>query len=136
MARNRQRARDRKAQQQREHIHRENVPPELQHGGEVDEVEASIVAGADGEPGEVDDAAQVCGRALDVLRRPEGLEGSPAAVARHLEAELRGRDSADTLVIVKIKEVAKNRTSVKIRYGLNPDLPSAQKLYEAILKHL
>ena len=53
-----------------------------------------------------------------------------------IEAELRGRDSADTLVIVKIKEVAKNRTSVKIRYGLNPDLPSAQKLYDAIQKHL
>ena len=53
-----------------------------------------------------------------------------------VEAELRGRDSADTLVIVKIKEVAKNRTSVKIRYGLNPDLPSEQKLYDAILKHL
>jgi hypothetical protein len=53
-----------------------------------------------------------------------------------IEAELRARDSADTLVIVKIKEVAQNRTSVKIRYGLNPDLPSAQKLYEAIQRHL
>lgn len=53
-----------------------------------------------------------------------------------IEAELRGRDSADTLVIVKIKEVAPNRTSVKIRYGLTPDLPSAQKLYEAIQKRL
>jgi len=37
---------------------------------------------------------------------------------------------------VKIKEVAKNRTSVKIRYGLNPDLPLAQKLYEAIQKRM
>jgi hypothetical protein len=54
-----------------------------------------------------------------------------------IEAELRGRDSVDTLVIVKIKEVAKGRTSVKIRYGaLKPDLPSAQKLYDAILKHM
>ena len=53
-----------------------------------------------------------------------------------IEAELRGRDSADTMITVKIKEVAKGRTSVKIRYGLNPDLPSAQKLYEAIQKHL
>jgi hypothetical protein len=53
-----------------------------------------------------------------------------------IEAELRGRDSADTMVIVKIKEVAKGRTSLKIRYGINPDLPSAQKLYDAIQKHL
>src|SRR5260221_151018 len=49
-----------------------------------------------------------------------------------IAAELRGRDSSDTLVIVKIKEVAKDRTSIKIRYGLKPDLPSAQKLYDAI----
>lgn len=54
-----------------------------------------------------------------------------------VEAELRGRDSTDTLVIVKIKEVAQNRTSIKIRYGvLKPDLPSAQKLYDAIKKYL
>src|SRR3954468_12995859 len=55
MARNRQRAKDRKSQQH-QHIHRENVSGELEHGGEVDEVEASIVAGADGEPTDVDDA--------------------------------------------------------------------------------
>jgi preprotein translocase SecE subunit len=54
MARHRQRAKDRKSQQQP--IHRENVPGELEHGGEVDEVEASIVAGANGEPSEVDEA--------------------------------------------------------------------------------
>ena len=53
MARNRQRAKDRKAQQP---IHRENVPAELEHTGESDEVEASIVAGADGEPSEIDEA--------------------------------------------------------------------------------
>jgi hypothetical protein len=54
-----------------------------------------------------------------------------------IEAELRGRDAADTMVIVKIKEVGKNRTSVKIRYGvLTPNLASAQKLYQAIEKHL
>src|SRR3954449_2535186 len=56
MARNRQRAKDRKSQQQHQHIHRENVSGELEHVGEVDEVEASIVAGADGEPTDVDDA--------------------------------------------------------------------------------
>lgn len=54
-----------------------------------------------------------------------------------VEAELNGRDSTDTLVIVKIKEVGKNRTSLKIRYGvLKPDLPAAQRLYDAIKKHL
>jgi preprotein translocase SecE subunit len=60
MARNRQRARDRKAQRQEpdqhQHIHRENISGELEHVGEVDEVEASIVAGADGQPAEVDEA--------------------------------------------------------------------------------
>lgn len=54
-----------------------------------------------------------------------------------IEAELNARDSVDTRVIVKIKEIGKNRTSVKIRYGMvKPDLPSAQKLFQAIQKHL
>jgi hypothetical protein len=54
-----------------------------------------------------------------------------------IEAELRGRDSADTMVIVKIKEVAPNRTSLKIRYGvLNPSLPQAQKLFDLISKRM
>jgi hypothetical protein len=54
-----------------------------------------------------------------------------------IEAELNGRDSVDTRVIVKVKEIGKNRTSVKIRYGVvKPDLPSAQKLFQAIQKHL
>lgn len=53
------------------------------------------------------------------------------------EAELRGRDSSDTLVIVKLKEAGKNSTSVKIRYGvLKPDLPAAQQLHAAIKRHL
>jgi preprotein translocase SecE subunit len=46
MARNRQRARDRKQK-----LKRENVPGSLDNAsGEVEEVEAAIVAGADGEP--------------------------------------------------------------------------------------
>ena len=46
MARNRQRARDRKQK-----LHRENVPGSLDHAsGEVEEAEASIVAGAAGIP--------------------------------------------------------------------------------------
>ncbi len=53
-----------------------------------------------------------------------------------IEAELNARDATDTLIVVKIKEVGKNRTSLKIRYGLRPDLPAAQKLYEAIRKNL
>jgi hypothetical protein len=52
-----------------------------------------------------------------------------------IEGDLHGRDQADTLVIVKIKEVAKGRTSVKIRYGLQGNLSLAQKLYQAIEKH-
>src|SRR2546423_14338821 len=56
MARHRQRARDRKSRQ--DPIHREDVPGELDHAsGEVDEVEASIVAGANGEPTDLDDEA-------------------------------------------------------------------------------
>jgi preprotein translocase subunit SecE len=46
MARNRQRARDRKQK-----LHRDNVPGSLDHAsGEVEEVEAAIVAGAAGIP--------------------------------------------------------------------------------------
>ena len=53
-----------------------------------------------------------------------------------VEAELNGRDSTDTRVIVKIKEVAKNRTSVKIRYGYTGDLASSQKVFAAIERRL
>ena len=54
-----------------------------------------------------------------------------------IEAELNGRDSLDTKVIVKVREIGKNRVSVKIRYGIvRPDLPAAQKLFTAIQKNL
>lgn len=53
-----------------------------------------------------------------------------------IEAELNGRDSTDTLVIVKIKEVGPGRTSVKIRYGLRGDLASAQRVFQALEKRL
>lgn len=53
-----------------------------------------------------------------------------------VEAELNGRDATDTLVVVKIKELAKNRTSIKIRYGLKGDLASAQAVYAAIERRL
>src|SRR3954466_15963769 len=58
MARNRQRARDRKAREGQPHdqIHRENIPSELDNLGGEDVFEASIIAGADGEPAEIDEA--------------------------------------------------------------------------------
>jgi preprotein translocase subunit SecE len=59
MARHRQRARDRKGRQDEPHdqIHRENIPSELDNLGEEDLVEASIVAGANGEPTDLDEEA-------------------------------------------------------------------------------
>ena len=70
MARNRRRAAERKGRQKPEEgngapepverLHREDQPGSLDHAsGEVDEAEASIVAGADGEPldEEIDDEA-------------------------------------------------------------------------------
>ncbi len=53
-----------------------------------------------------------------------------------VEAELSARDSSDTSVTIKIKEVTKGRTSIKIRYGLAGDLAPAQLLYKAIESHL
>jgi preprotein translocase SecE subunit len=82
MARNRQRARDRKQK-----LHRENVPGSLDNAsGDVDEVEARIVAGAAGIPAEdVDDDGgletdpeealdreQLAGGAAHPARRPSG----------------------------------------------------------------
>ena len=53
-----------------------------------------------------------------------------------IEAEFTGRDATDTRVTVKIKEVGKGQTSVKIRYGLKGDLAGAQRLYQALEKRL
>ena len=39
-------------------IHRENVPPSVEHLGEVDEFEAALVAGAEGQPASDPDAAE------------------------------------------------------------------------------
>jgi preprotein translocase SecE subunit len=65
MARDRQRAKQRKARRAAQNPgpapsepHRANVPGELDHSsGEVDEFEAALVAGADGEPVDEDDDA-------------------------------------------------------------------------------
>jgi preprotein translocase subunit SecE len=54
MARNRQRAKDRKQK-----LHRENIPGSLDHAsGDVEEVEAAIVAGGEGTPVAADDAVE------------------------------------------------------------------------------
>ena len=55
---------------------------------------------------------------------------------KYAEAELRARDSGDTLIIVKIKEVARDRTSVKVRYGIPGDTANAELLYREIGKRL
>jgi preprotein translocase subunit SecE len=78
MARNRQRARDRKQK-----LHRENIPGSLDNAsGEVDEVEARIVAGAAGIPADdPDDAfeAEVEAEAEQALDREELTTGGAAA---------------------------------------------------------
>lgn len=53
----------------------------------------------------------------------------------YAEADLHARDSVDTLIIVKIKEVARDRTSIKIRYGITSDTTNAQALYNEIARH-
>jgi len=81
VARNRRRAAERKGRQRpdegngapepNERLHRADQPGSLDHAsGEVDEVEASIVAGADGEPLE-DDEELLEAEALDEADRHE-----------------------------------------------------------------
>ena len=76
MARNRQRARDRKQK-----LHRENIPGSLDNAsGEVDEVEARIVAGAAGIPTEnLDDDGALEAEAEQALDREELTTGGAAA---------------------------------------------------------
>jgi preprotein translocase subunit SecE len=81
MARDRKRAKQRqqrRAQQRAavpsQQIHRENVPGELDHAsGDVDQVEAAIVAGADGQEAPVEDSA-VDSPALDTAPQDEPLD--------------------------------------------------------------
>jgi preprotein translocase subunit SecE len=79
MARNRQRARDRKQK-----LHRENIPGSLDNAsGDVDEVEARIVAGAAGIPAEdVGDDNGLQPDPEDALDREQILRGDGGAVAR------------------------------------------------------
>jgi preprotein translocase subunit SecE len=76
MARNRQRARDRKQK-----LHRENIPGSLDNAsGEVDEVEARIVAGAAGIPAEdTGDDNGLQADPEDALDREQLVRGDGAA---------------------------------------------------------
>ena len=79
MARNRQRAKDRKQK-----LHRENIPGSLDNAsGEVDEVEARIVAGAAGIPAEeLDDDGSLEAEAEAAVDREQSLtRGDGAAPA-------------------------------------------------------
>jgi len=76
MARNRQRAKDRKQK-----LKRENVPGQLDHAsGEVEEVEAAIVAGADGKPLD-DEQPELAGEAADDTLDREELGAGELASA-------------------------------------------------------
>src|SRR3954454_15966712 len=85
MARNRQRARDRKAREEgqpHDQIHRENIPSELDNLGQEDVFEASIIAGADGEPSDIDEA-ELEREAVGSASESESAAGSaPAPVPR------------------------------------------------------
>ena len=91
MARNRRRAAERKGRQRpdegngapepNERIHRADQPGSLDHAsGEVDEVEASIVAGADGEPLD-DDEGLLEAEELDEADRREVAAPAAAGAA-------------------------------------------------------
>ena len=89
MARKRQRAKDRKQK-----LHRENIPGSLDHAsGEVEEVEAAIVAGADGKP--VEPAPEgVADEPVDAVEpdavdavEPDAVEAEPDAFEPEPEPE-------------------------------------------------
>jgi preprotein translocase subunit SecE len=85
MARNRQRARDRKQQR----LHRANVPGSLDNASSgVDEVEARIVAGAAGIPAEdFDDDAGLASEAEEAVadeRQPARRDGAAAPARQQL----------------------------------------------------
>jgi preprotein translocase SecE subunit len=80
--RNKRRRRDNNPGPRPTEPHRENIPGSLDHAsGDVDEVEAAIVAGGDGEPDTVDEAeleAQAV-EAGPAARRATGPAGAPTA---------------------------------------------------------
>ena len=87
MARNRQRAKDRKQK-----LHRENIPGSLDHAsGEVDQVEAAIVAGAGGKP--VEPApADVADEPVDAVDQADPVDAvEPADAVQPAPKRRRGR---------------------------------------------
>ena len=110
MARDRQRAKQRKQRQppqpspeagerdglpEPDHLHRENVPGPWEHGGEVDEFEATLVSGADGEPESDPDATERAAQGGDDAGTPpppvaEGGALSPRPSAAQDAAVRRG----------------------------------------------
>jgi preprotein translocase subunit SecE len=90
VARNRRRAAERKGRQRPEQgngapepverLHREDQPGSLDHAsGEVDEVEASIVAGADGEPLDDDEGLLEAEELDEADRREVAAPAAPGA---------------------------------------------------------
>src|SRR3954451_11115876 len=61
-------------------LQRANVPDEWERGGEVDEFEAGLVSGAEGEPSDVSDE-ELTRQAEEALGRPEESEKTPAVRA-------------------------------------------------------
>jgi preprotein translocase subunit SecE len=84
VARDRQRAKQRKQRRGEgtppgggeRSIHRENVPGPVEHTGDVDEFEAALVSGADGEPVENGDEDED----RDLVRQALGESDGPAPV--------------------------------------------------------
>jgi preprotein translocase SecE subunit len=115
MARNRQRAKARKQK-----LHRENIPGSLDHAsGEVEEVEAAIVAGAGGEPAEPD------GEPVDAGEPDVAVDDAPAAVDvpdadADADADAAGDDDA-----VDPAEPAPAATRSRRRRGRQPVEPVA-----------
>ena len=88
MARNRRRAAERKGRRRpsdangdpQERLHREEQPGSLDHAsGEVDEAEASIVAGADGEPLDDDEGLLEAEELDEADRREVAAPAAPGA---------------------------------------------------------
>lgn len=110
MARKRQRAKDRKQK-----LHRENIPGSLDHAsGEVEEVEAAIVAGADGvpvkpaPPGVADEPVDAVEpeRAVAPEAEPDAVEPAPDAVEPELDPEL---DEVEPEPVAAVEPAPKRR---------------------------
>jgi preprotein translocase subunit SecE len=76
-------------------LHRENVPPSVEHAGDVDEFEAALVAGAEGEPESDPDAADRAavgdgGDEVDATTAPPPPPGTRTATHPGEDAHGRG----------------------------------------------